>query len=63
MKVSKSIILNKRIRECEKNNVFKSYRFINKNKYRNKENRNYYRKRFYFKICFAEILIKTKISI
>ena len=63
MKISKSTILNKRIREYKKNNVFKNYRFNNKNKYRNKNNRNCYRKRIYFEVCFIKILIKTKMSI
>ena len=63
MKISKSIILNKRIRECEKNNVFKSYRFNNKSRYRNKENRKCYYKRFYLENYFVKMLIKIKMSI
>ena len=63
MKVSKSIILNKRILEYEKNNVFKSYRFNNKSKYRSRENRNCYYKHIYLEIYFIKMLIKMKISI
>lgn len=63
MKVLKSIILNKRVRKCEKNNVFENYRFSNESKYRNKKSKSYYYKRFYLKAYFAKMFIKTKISI